>query len=760
MPVKDVKIYTGAAEGWVSIGDLSQANMSLCGISDVDCSNLDAQRIMVYDSGFLADENGNPLPSVDPSFVFQDIGASSIGRPPLGSDWETNTVGWKFNNAGNLLMGESVNGGSVGPSPAPGDGDDAPIDSSWGEGTIGREFDALRVLFEEGGGGSTPEIPPGEDAGEQYTELSWAEDAGRRNDYNIFSRDGVFSDGRDWSVDGSNWARAPRTVNISQSDLVRQPVKLTNPGVLYLAADGTAFSYDMKSWYGLSIWTGNSSYGLRPISTLFVLGGTAYIYGRYRSSADQTDSSAWRLRLLRFNPASGSWSQVPDSTSTKEDNLLNFPFAAGAISGGAVTVFTTHEQASFVMGVDSNGSRVTRIDSQGIGSVMTALDGRLPCEGMVYGNAKICAKFDNGTSLSSDGLTWGATSLFPQAANYCLPAYDNVNRWHICGPGGQPVICYGDDNGTSIDWTLITQEVPDGFGAAFVAAAGGRVIVTARGADTYLLSGDVPGVRTNKVFLNQTSGNIRSIATPRLVIENAETQEDANNIFVDRFLNSGNLQLGDPDEAVWEAGTIGKALEDISTTPGEAGKGWTGGSYDASTGVVTFTSDDSLGFVTDDLRGGKGDKGDSIKGDDGTSVDLTTVSVNTADCSVTPDSSSGAFVSDVDGADGTKQYKLDLTLPRPPVVTTSESEPTGGCDGDFWVDESEAGAGGGTTRSVVAVNAPGNEFSIVYSVGRIDVFLNGLLLTSGTDYTATNGTSVTLSEAVDVGDTLQFWVWG
>ena len=116
-------------------------------------------------------------------------------------------------------------------------------------------------------------------------------------------------------------------------------------------------------------------------------------------------------------------------------------------------------------------------------------------------------------------------------------------------------------------------------------------------------------------------------------------------------------------------------------------------------------------------------------------------------------------MSDVDGADGTKQYKLDLTLPRPPVVTTSESEPTGGCDGDFWVDESEAGAGGGTTRSVVAVNAPGNEFSIVYSVGRIDVFLNGLLLTSGTDYTATNGTSVTLSEAVDVGDTLQFWVW-
>lgn len=33
------------------------------------------------------------------------------------------------------------------------------------------------------------------------------------------------------------------------------------------------------------------------------------------------------------------------------------------------------------------------------------------------------------------------------------------------------------------------------------------------------------------------------------------------------------------------------------------GLGWTSGSYNNSTGIVTFTSDDGLGFVTDDLRG-------------------------------------------------------------------------------------------------------------------------------------------------------------
>jgi len=36
------------------------------------------------------------------------------------------------------------------------------------------------------------------------------------------------------------------------------------------------------------------------------------------------------------------------------------------------------------------------------------------------------------------------------------------------------------------------------------------------------------------------------------------------------------------------------------------GKGWTGGTYSTTTGKVTFTSDDGLGFVTDDIRGEAG----------------------------------------------------------------------------------------------------------------------------------------------------------
>ena len=44
-------------------------------------------------------------------------------------------------------------------------------------------------------------------------------------------------------------------------------------------------------------------------------------------------------------------------------------------------------------------------------------------------------------------------------------------------------------------------------------------------------------------------------------------------------------------------------------TNGANGDGFTGGSYSAGTGIVTFTSDDGLGFVTGDLRGTNGADG-------------------------------------------------------------------------------------------------------------------------------------------------------
>lgn len=47
----------------------------------------------------------------------------------------------------------------------------------------------------------------------------------------------------------------------------------------------------------------------------------------------------------------------------------------------------------------------------------------------------------------------------------------------------------------------------------------------------------------------------------------------------------------------------------VDGADGADGKGWTAGAYDDSTGVVTFDSDDGLGFSTGDLRGADGADG-------------------------------------------------------------------------------------------------------------------------------------------------------
>ncbi|MDC3283523.1 hypothetical protein OAV41_03000, partial [Planctomycetota bacterium] len=61
-----------------------------------------------------------------------------------------------------------------------------------------------------------------------------------------------------------------------------------------------------------------------------------------------------------------------------------------------------------------------------------------------------------------------------------------------------------------------------------------------------------------------------------------------------------------------------QGAQGIQGNEGDQGDGWTGASYNANDGTVTFTSIDGLGFQTGDLRGVKGDTGsDGPEGPDG-----------------------------------------------------------------------------------------------------------------------------------------------
>jgi hypothetical protein len=114
----------------------------------------------------------------------------------------------------------------------------------------------------------------------------------------------------------------------------------------------------------------------------------------------------------------------------------------------------------------------------------------------------------------------------------------------------------------------------------------------------------------------------------------------------------------------------------------------------------------------------------------------------------------------------------EVVLQQYPVGATA---PTGPSDGDLWynsnygrlfvyykdgssdqwVDAAPFNYSGITTSTYTensfVATAGQTTFSVTYDVGYVDVFLNGIRLSSS-EYTAANGTSVVLNEAAALGD--------
>jgi hypothetical protein len=59
------------------------------------------------------------------------------------------------------------------------------------------------------------------------------------------------------------------------------------------------------------------------------------------------------------------------------------------------------------------------------------------------------------------------------------------------------------------------------------------------------------------------------------------------------------------------------------------------------------------------------------------------------------------------------------------------------------------------TRTTYTATASQTTFNATYTIGYVDVYLNGIKLLVGTDFTATNGTSIVVSPAVAVGDIVE-----
>ena len=92
------------------------------------------------------------------------------------------------------------------------------------------------------------------------------------------------------------------------------------------------------------------------------------------------------------------------------------------------------------------------------------------------------------------------------------------------------------------------------------------------------------------------------------------------------------------------------------------------------------------------------------------------------------------------------------------------TEPSSPSDGQIWIDtDGTVGSGTQITRwykapssGTTVLTGPGdNSVTLQYTAGYEQVYLNGVLLVRGTDYTATDGGTVTLASATVTGDTVE-----
>ena len=80
-------------------------------------------------------------------------------------------------------------------------------------------------------------------------------------------------------------------------------------------------------------------------------------------------------------------------------------------------------------------------------------------------------------------------------------------------------------------------------------------------------------------------------------------------------------------------------------------------------------------------------------------------------------------------------------------------------DGSQWVETSTIGGSGNVyTKTTFTATASQTTFTLNYNVGYVDVYLNGVKLTTS-DYTATTGTTVVLSVAAALNDIVEIIAW-
>lgn len=133
----------------------------------------------------------------------------------------------------------------------------------------------------------------------------------------------------------------------------------------------------------------------------------------------------------------------------------------------------------------------------------------------------------------------------------------------------------------------------------------------------------------------------------------------------------GTVTFASDDGLGFQTGDL-RGADGTNGTDGADGLGWTGGSYNAADGTVTFASDDGLGFQTGDLRSDITTAGGTFTGDVTFSGEINTTSLNEGFASVT--STTNATTIDCEAANvflHTLMENTTFTFSNPPATGTA-----------------------------------------------------------------------------------------
>lgn len=180
-----------------------------------------------------------------------------------------------------------------------------------------------------------------------------------------------------------------------------------------------------------------------------------------------------------------------------------------------------------------------------------------------------------------------------------------------------------------------------------------------------------------------------------------------------------------------------------------------------NTVATNLTGTDTIGTVATDIAN-VNTVGSNLSGTDTIGTVATDIAnVNLVGTDITNVNTVASNITDVNNFADT--YFVSATAPASPTT------------GDLWFDTTNntmkvyGGSGfqnagssvnGTAQRLTYTATAGQTTFAATYDAGYVDVYLNGVKLIAGTDFTATNGTSVVLATGAAVNDTVDIVAYG